>query len=51
MLRPTAATVIFGALVFVGFALLVSVFLPLSGPAWDATGAGGLHYYYLSEFF
>lgn len=51
MLRPTAATVIFGAIVLLGFALLVSVFLPLSGPAWSAAGADGLHYYYLSEFF
>lgn len=51
MLRPTAATVVFGALVLIGFALLVAVFLPLSGTAWDTTGADGLYYYYLNEFF
>lgn len=51
MLRPTAATVVFGALVLLGFALLVTVFLPLSGAAWDVTGADGLYYYYLTEFF
>lgn len=51
MLRPTAATVIFGALVLLGFVLLVTVFLPLSGADWSIAGADGLYYYYLSEFF
>lgn len=51
MLRPSAATIVFGAFVLVGFALLAAVFMPLSGGAWSPAGADGLHYYWLSEFF
>ena len=39
MLRPTLPTIVFGALVLLGFALLVTVFLPLSGPACGARRA------------
>ena len=51
MLRPTVATIIFGALVLLGFALLATILLPVSGPAWDTAGAGNLVYHYLSEVF
>lgn len=51
MVRPTAATVIFGALVLLGFALLATVLLPLTGAEWSTAGADGLFYYYLTEFF
>lgn len=51
MVRPTAATIIFGALVLLGFALLATVLLPVSGPEWSTAGADGLFHHYLSEFF
>lgn len=51
MLRPSASTIIFGALVIFAFAVLVTLLLPLSGPAWSTGGAEGLYYSYLSEFF
>ncbi len=51
MLRPTASTIIFGALVLLGFALLATVLLPVSGAAWSTAGADHLFYHYLSEFF
>lgn len=51
MLRPTVATIVAGALVVLGFALLVTLLLPLSGPAWSTTGADSLPYTYLHEFF
>lgn len=51
MLRPSVATIVFGALVLLGFALLATVLLPVSGPAWDTAGVGNVFYHYLSEFF
>mgnify|MGYP007130809856 FL=1 len=51
MIRPTASTVIFGALVLLGFALAAVVLLPVSGVAWSVAGADNLFYHYLSEFF
>lgn len=51
MRRPTVATIVFGALVLLGFAVLATVLLPAGGEAWSAAGAWQLHYHYLSEFF
>jgi len=51
MRRPTAATIVFGALMLLGFAVLATVLLPASEPAWSPAGAQQLFYHYLSEFF
>ncbi len=51
MRRPTVATIVFGSLVLLAFAVLATVLLPLSGPAWSTAGADQLFYHYLSEFF
>lgn len=51
MRRPTVATIVFGALVLLGFAVLATVVLPASEPSWSPAGAQQLHYHYLSEFF
>lgn len=51
MVRPTVPTIVFGALVLLGFAVLAAVFMPLSAPAWSTAGADHLSYHYLSEFF
>ncbi|HLT57700.1 MAG: hypothetical protein LOD91_04450 [Limnochordales bacterium] len=51
MRRPTAATIVFGSLVLLGFVLLATVLLPLSGAGWSLWGADGLFYHYLTEFF
>jgi len=47
--RPSVATIVFGALVMLGFVLLATVLLPLNG--WSVWGADGLYYHYLTEFF
>lgn len=51
MFRPTTATIVFGALVLLGFALLATVMLPVSGPGWSTAGSDDLFYHYLGEFF
>lgn len=51
MVRPTVPTIVFGALVLLGFSVLAAVLLPLNGPAWSTAGADDLFYHYLSEFF
>jgi len=48
--RPTVATIVFGALVVLGFVLLATVLLPV-GSSWQVWGAEGLYYNYLVELF